>query len=181
MANSPSAAFFFFLDTCLETWVDSPSFRSTVPSEFSPPSDESELSSSGLSGPISCASSSLAAISCWLAPAAISWAAMVMTLLLVLLLENRSVAATIPVKNAVAVCSSSTGLSVFSASDTDTSISAKLLAFGSFQSICPSSLAFSPQLSVATVASCKILPWAARALSKLSWSFTPRASTNSTL
>ena len=99
----------------------------------------------------------------WLAPADISCAAIVIAFDVVRGLLNRSVEATIPVKNAVAICSSNSGLSLFSESLRPTSISPRLLAFCSCQSMLPKSLLVSPTVTVATVASCKIRPCALKA------------------
>ena len=105
-------------------------------------------------------------------PAAISWAAIVMTLLLVLLLLNRSVAATIPVKKAVAICSSKIAWSPFKASLTDTSISLILLLLLIHASrYHPVHFDVSPHVNVATVASWNILPCARSALSRVVFIF----------
>src|SRR5581483_1138153 len=79
--------------------------------------------------------SSLLTINCWFAPAAINCADIVITFGEVLLLEKRSVSATMPVKKAVAIWASTRP--VPKASLMLTNISHKLLADGSCQLICP--------------------------------------------
>ena len=115
---------------------------------------------------IACPSANLVAISCWFAPTAISSAANVITRDEVRLLLNRSVAATTPVSNAVAICSSIVIFGVRNSSIRSTSISLTPDALSSCQSTVPRLLLTIPAVTVDTTASCKILPWAVNALSR---------------
>ena len=130
-------------------------------------------------------STSLSAIfettNCWFAPAAISSAAVVITFDDVFPLLNLSVTATIPVSKAVAICSSRVTFGVFRSSSNSTTISLTPLALDSCQSTEPRPLFMSPAVIATTVASCKILPCAVKAVSILSLFSTFSAKTSSTL
>ena len=121
---------------------------------------------------------SLATISCWLAPAAIKFAATVIACEVVRSLLKRSVAATTPVSSALATCWLMARSSLRSSTSSVTS-SQTLLAPVFAQSGAPSWLGFRPM--VATTESCKIWLCAATALSSAALLLAPRASTISTL
>ena len=137
---------------------------------------------------IACGRSALASLSaifiatsCWLAPIAIRFAATVITLDDVKLLLNLFVTATIPVNNAVAICSSSAALCVLRSLISSTIISLTPLALSSCQSTDPKPLLTPPAVIVTTIASCKIRPCAVKAASIRSLFSTFNATTSSTL